>query len=43
MAIPFAIAGTGIGLIGLIVITVAYAVYRNVKPRAAKEQQPVAS
>jgi putative tricarboxylic transport membrane protein len=30
-------------LIGLIVLTVAYAVYRNVKPRAAKEQQPVAS
>ena len=30
-------------LIGLIVLTIAYAVYRNVRPRAAKAQQPVAS
>jgi len=30
-------------LIGLIVLTIAYAVYRNVRPRAAKAQQPAAS
>jgi TctA family transporter len=29
-------------LIGLIVLTIAYAVYRNVRPRGAKAQQPVA-
>jgi putative tricarboxylic transport membrane protein len=29
-------------LIGLIVLTIAYAVYRNVRPRSAKAQQPVA-
>src|SRR5215510_2135212 len=30
-------------LIGLIVITIAYAIYRNLRPRNAKQQQPVAS
>lgn len=30
-------------LIGLIVFTIAYAVYRNVRPPGAKRQQPVAS
>jgi TctA family transporter len=30
-------------LIGLIVITIAYAIYRNIKPRAPKAQQPVTS
>jgi TctA family transporter len=29
-------------LIGLIVITIAYAVYRNVRPRSAKQHEPVA-
>jgi TctA family transporter len=30
-------------LIGLIVLTIAYAVYRNVRPPGGKQQQPVAS
>ena len=30
-------------LIALIVITIAYALYRNVRPRNVKRQQPVAS
>jgi len=29
-------------LIALIVITIAYAVYRNVRPRGVKQEQPVA-